>query len=239
MLRARGCGGHRLGHVANATAPSDVGDRPGYVQVPKSGLRRTALGSPGGGRSLQAARDLDEQIVAGVVAEAVVDALEPVEIEEQHRQRRGPPARAADRDVQAVEEQDAVRQAGQRIVDRLVGEPGRRALALDRVADRPAQGIGVGRLEQVVLGARVDRAQGDRLLAVSASTTTGTSGALDRTASIASAPSSATWSTTQSTGSSRRTRRARGMVSWGSTSICPPTPSLSRSSTAAVCSRSC
>ena len=134
-------------------------------------------GVAGPERALQSAGDLDEQIVAGVVAEPVVDAFEAVEVEEQQRERGGMAARASDRDVEPVEQEHAVRQAGKRIVERLVREAGRGALALDRVADRPVERIGVGgRLDQVVLGAVVDRAQGGVCSSVSASTTTGTSG---------------------------------------------------------------
>ena len=112
---------------------------------------------------LQAPRHLDQQVVAGVVAEAVVDALEPVKIEEQERQRSRSPARAPDRHVEAIEQQDAVREAGERIVQRLVGEAGGGPLALDRVADRAVERIRVGcRADHIVLGSLVNRAEGDR-----------------------------------------------------------------------------
>ena len=45
----------------------------------------------------QAGRDLDEQLVAGRVTERVVDRLEPVEVDEQHRRAQPVPARARER----------------------------------------------------------------------------------------------------------------------------------------------
>ena len=62
-------------------------------------------------RRLQPARDGDQQLVADVVAERVVDELEAVEVEEQHRGAALGVAAlgAADRLVEAVEEQHAVR----------------------------------------------------------------------------------------------------------------------------------
>ncbi len=59
---------------------------------------------------LQSPRELDEERVAGVVAQAVVDRLEAVEVEEHQREARRPASAARDRDVQAVEQEHAVRQ---------------------------------------------------------------------------------------------------------------------------------
>ena len=62
-----------------------------------------------------------QQLVAGVVAERVVDDLEVVEVEEEHARRsaRSRPARAS-QCVEAVEQQRAVGQPGERVVQRLV-----------------------------------------------------------------------------------------------------------------------
>jgi len=74
-------------------------------------------------------------------------------------------AGAADGDVEAVEQEHAVRQTGERIVKRLVGQPGRRALALDRVADRAVERIRVGgRVDQEVLDSVADRPQRGQLI---------------------------------------------------------------------------
>ena len=69
------------------------------------------------------ARDLDEQLVAGCVTEAVVDRLEVVDIEEEQRQVGPVALRANERVLDAVGEQRAVRQTGEGVVERLVGEP--------------------------------------------------------------------------------------------------------------------
>ncbi len=70
----------------------------------------------------QALGDAHQQPVAQAVAEAVVDHLEVVEVEEQHRH---PPVVAlwpGQRPVEAVEQQGAVGQAGERVVGGLVGQ---------------------------------------------------------------------------------------------------------------------
>ena len=64
-------------------------------------------------RRLQALGDRLQQRVADLVAERVVDVLEAVEVEEQHRDRAGPLvlARGLERLVERGEVQPAVRQA--------------------------------------------------------------------------------------------------------------------------------
>ncbi|MCY1409390.1 hypothetical protein D9M71_247390 [compost metagenome] len=62
--------------------------------------------------------DLDDEQVAGQVAQAVVDQLEAVEVDEQHREGRLPMAAAAGHGAgQAVGEERTVGQAGERIVE--------------------------------------------------------------------------------------------------------------------------
>ena len=64
-------------------------------------------------------RDIAEELVSGVMSESVVDFLEPVEVDEQHGNALAVLARVdSARDV--VVQRDAVRQAGERIVTRLV-----------------------------------------------------------------------------------------------------------------------
>jgi hypothetical protein len=84
-----------------------------------------------------------DQPVAGAVAERVVDDLEVVEVDEEHGDAPGAPAEIAG---QALEEQLAVGQAGERVV---VGLPGELLLGVavlgdvDAVADpRPRRAIG-------------------------------------------------------------------------------------------------
>ena len=67
-------------------------------------------------------RDLDQEEVAGVVAERVVDHLEAVEVGEHHDDRRGDPARASQRVIEPVAQERAVGEAGEVVVERLVLE---------------------------------------------------------------------------------------------------------------------
>ena len=73
---------------------------------------------------LQAAGDRHQQAVAHEVAEAVVDVLEAVEVQEQHRepQARFPPVREWASTLEAVQEEGAVREVGQGIVQGGVAE---------------------------------------------------------------------------------------------------------------------
>ena len=107
----------------------------------------------GRGRAgLQPVGDLDQQPVAGRVAEAVVDGLEAVEVEVAQAEalaRR----RARERLLQAFEEQRAVGQSGERVVRGLVAQP---------QVEQPALG-GVLHQRELVLRAAVGVAQqGDR-----------------------------------------------------------------------------
>jgi hypothetical protein len=82
-------------------------------------------------RRLQAGGDLEQQRVAGLVAERVVDELEAVDVEEEDRDGARAAAHApAQREREAVAEQRAVGQPGQLVVQRAVGqvELGRPAL---------------------------------------------------------------------------------------------------------------
>ena len=105
--------------------------------------RELVAGEPGDGvvrpqRGLQPSRHRLQQLVAARVAEAVVDDLEAVEVEEQHgRAALGVMALGApDRLVQAVQEQDAVGQAGERVVERVVLQAALGLAAVGDVGDR-------------------------------------------------------------------------------------------------------
>ena len=94
---------------------------------------------------LQALRDLDQQPVAGLVAEAVVDDLEVVEVEEQH----GDAVAAPERGAQRGQERGAVGRPGERV------EPGaawKTRADKGPSSDRPASIRAVERLR--TLGAR-------------------------------------------------------------------------------------
>ena len=71
----------------------------------------------------QPGRDRDEQVVADVVAVAVVHVLEPVEVEEQHRDEVAGAAAAA-HPFELLGEAAPVRQLGERVVRRLVRRAG-------------------------------------------------------------------------------------------------------------------
>ena len=87
-------------------------------------------GVAGAAAALQAARDLDEELVAGAVPEAVVDQLEAVEVEEENGEAGGlAPLCPRERHLQPVLEQRAVRQAGERIVEGGLQQAGLRLAA--------------------------------------------------------------------------------------------------------------
>ena len=69
---------------------------------------------------LQPLGDHAQDGVAGLVAAHVVDALEPVDVDDEQRERLGRPLGARERLLDPVVEQRAVRQAGERVSE---GEP--------------------------------------------------------------------------------------------------------------------
>ena len=88
------------------------------------------------GRSRRERRRATERSSASPTwPERVVDRLELVEIEEEHADPALGPPRPRQRVLQALDQQGAVGKAGQRIVQRLVGERLLGALALDGVAE--------------------------------------------------------------------------------------------------------
>ena len=87
----------------------------------------------------QARGEAAEQLVAGLVAQAVVDDLELVEIDEEDGERRAGPLRAGQRVRQAVEEERPVGQPGERVVQRLVAQVVDGALAADGAAEDTGQ----------------------------------------------------------------------------------------------------
>ena len=100
-----------------------------------------------------------QELVAGAVPERVVDVLEPVEIEEQQRGERAVALGARQRQLEAIAEEEPVRQAGQGVVRRLVRDLLLRADALDDAPELPAD-LG-HHLEQGGVGR--DRRRGEEL----------------------------------------------------------------------------
>ena len=88
-------------------------------------VRPDRLGEPPG--------DLDEDPVAGAVPERVVDRLEVVEVEEEHRDARPAAAPAGEGPLDVVAEEDPVREPGQRVVEGVVEELRLEPLAVRRV----------------------------------------------------------------------------------------------------------
>ena len=100
--------------------------------------------------------EADEQLVAGAVAEAVVDDLEPVEVEEEDRhlllQLPGPDQRV----LEPVEHEGAVRQAGEVVVH----APGGRGGSRPRSARGRSRGAGRRRRPWPARGRRARRGRG-------------------------------------------------------------------------------
>ncbi len=89
--------------------------------------RELVSGQAGNGIALarrprQSLRHAPHHGVARRVTESLVDRFEPFEIETEERRRRALPLRPHQRVFQAIEEEGAVRQPGQRVVERLVGQ---------------------------------------------------------------------------------------------------------------------
>jgi len=82
----------------------------------------------------QALGDLDQEHVAGRMAERVVDLLEAVQVEEEDGQLRGPVVVLAELVLHARPKERAVREPRERVVGRLVHELGLEPLALADIA---------------------------------------------------------------------------------------------------------
>ena len=124
--RAEHAAGEFLGHVL----PVDLfdEDREFVAAQARDGVARAHGGD-------DAAPGFDQQFVADRVADRVVDQLEAIQVEEQHRERApfvGAGACALDRVAEAFEQLRAIGQAGQRVVLRLVRQA---ALGVHALAD--------------------------------------------------------------------------------------------------------
>jgi hypothetical protein len=103
------------GHRHRIITVSDVGQQHGELVTTQAGQ-----GVPVPQAAGQPLGDVAEELVACVVAEAVVDHLEVVQIDEEQADGLLP---LPERVLQPVLEQGPVRQAGQRVVERLLGQP--------------------------------------------------------------------------------------------------------------------
>ena len=77
----------------------------------------------GGEQRREPLGELGQQLVAALVAVAVVDDLEAVEVEPEHRGGAAVAGGQRERVVDAVDEQRAVRQPGERVVQRAMRAP--------------------------------------------------------------------------------------------------------------------
>ena len=105
----------------------------------RRGVRRARAVGQARGRGAQ-------ELVAGGVADAVVDGLEAVEVDEEHAQLGLAAGRHVERVLEAVEEERAVGQPGQRVVEGLL-----HGLDGARVGEREARVLGEG-VEHAELG---------------------------------------------------------------------------------------
>ena len=85
----------------------------------------------------RSATDL-QQLVADAVPQRVVDVLEPIEIEEQQRGERAVALGARQRQLEAIAEQKPVREPGEDVVGRLMGDLLLRANPLHDPSELPA-----------------------------------------------------------------------------------------------------
>ncbi|MEZ5262905.1 MAG: hypothetical protein R2755_14305 [Acidimicrobiales bacterium] len=134
---------HPLGHQAQGVGVGGAGvlEQHGELVAAHAGggvARSQAVGQPVG--------QLHQQAVAGGVAQAVVDHLEVVEVDEQHHRIGPAPAVDLQRVLHPVGQQHAVGEPGQRIVERLPDELALQRLALAHVADVQHQAghVGIG-----------------------------------------------------------------------------------------------
>ena len=98
--------------------------------------------------------------------ERVVDRLEVVEVEEEHRDARPAPAPAGERPLDVVAEEDPVREPGQRVVEGVVEELRLEPLAVRRVdeealRDGPARERLLGHRERLVADPDLRAVAGD------------------------------------------------------------------------------
>jgi len=119
-----------LGHLARVARPAGGGQQHRELVAAEAGhgvARAQVAAQPGADEVLQQ--------VAVVVAQRVVDVLEAVEVEQQHRDLAPVALRMRDRLVGAVVEEQPVGQVGDRVVQRL-------ALVLDGLDEQPAGAAG-------------------------------------------------------------------------------------------------
>ena len=134
-----------LGHVQRILLVIDLGEGHEFVAAEPGHHVDTT------GHGHHAIGHLVEHRVAGGVVRPIVHQFEPVEVDEQDGHRRPPTPHVAQRLVEALEEQAAVRQAGKPVVGGLEGHLLGHLAALDRQSHHVRQLVELGEL----LGAEV------------------------------------------------------------------------------------
>jgi len=138
---------HAVGHAHRVARIMDVRQEDGELVAAKPCQRaaiRCGRIRPGDHvlapqRAREPPRDLGDEAIARKMSQAVVDDLETVEVDEQHRELRiGLAPRVGDRLVEPLQKQRAVGQAGQRVVRRVMDQAIFGALALDGAAEMEA-----------------------------------------------------------------------------------------------------
>ena len=118
--------------TASASPPLVPAQQAGELVAAEPGDRVAAAQAPG-----ERARDGADQLVAGLVAERVVDVLEAVDVEHEHGAGAHPAARGGDLELELLDEAAAVEQVGERVVVGEVLEAVLGGLALGDVGQQP------------------------------------------------------------------------------------------------------
>ena len=145
--------GDPLGHLDRGVLVGDV-----LEQDPELVAAEAGDGVAGADRLREPRSRRGQQLVADLVAEAVVDELEAVEVEEQDRRQRAVARQPGQGVLEPVEEQRPVRQAGERVVQRAMADPVLGRLSFERVGQHVGQGLEKIEVAGVVLAhaARLD-----------------------------------------------------------------------------------
>ena len=102
-------------------------------------------------RAVEQLTDSGEDLVAGVVAERVVDHLDPIDVDQQHRHhRRRTPPRSGNRLVDSVDEQRSVGQPCDEVVQRVMAQRLLGGMALGHIAGVDNDPVHQWIVEQVV-----------------------------------------------------------------------------------------
>jgi hypothetical protein len=130
-----------------------VGGRESFGQVEKLVPAEAAQRVRIANHLFQSSSDRDQQLIAREMTERVVDALEVVEVQEQHGAEASVAEHLGSSLIESIIEERAIGESGQRVVQGLVGELGRqRALVgdvtlRDDVVEDVALGVAGGRTQ--------------------------------------------------------------------------------------------